>query len=142
MGASLLNAFVWSGDLDSRWDSYIMQVKLAPNAQLSGLHWWATDIGGYFTGQYLTQEFNELLLRWYQWGAFLPLFRTHGHREPSEEDSPCGGGGGPNELVRPRGQAQHRLSEERRSVRPSDLPVRSRVSLCSGRICTASRSPS
>ena len=98
VGAPLLNAFVWSGDTASTWDSFQVQVKMAPNVQLSGLHWWATDIGGYFGGQYSEGGFNELLVRWFQWGAFLPIFRVHGHREPSETGTECGGGGGPNEL--------------------------------------------
>ena len=99
VGSSLSNSFIWSGDVQSSWESLQVQVKVAPNVQLSGLHWWATDIGGYFGGHFADADFNELLVRWFQWGAFLPIFRTHGHREPSEENEPlCGGGGGPNEL--------------------------------------------
>ena len=64
IGSPLYNAFIWSGDLGSTWDSLIIQVKLAPNVALSGLHWWATDIGGYFGGQYQDANFNELLVRW------------------------------------------------------------------------------
>ena len=98
IGSVLFNAFVWSGDTDSSWPSFNVQVRLAPNVALSGLHWWATDIGGYNSGQYMSADFNELLVRWFQWGAFLPVFRVHGHRQPSEDNGPCGGGGGPNEL--------------------------------------------
>ena len=98
IGSSLFNAFVWSGDTESSWSQLNVQVRLAANVALSGLHWWATDIGGYFGGQYQSADFQELLVRWFQWGAFLPIFRTHGHREPSEDNGPCGGGGGPNEL--------------------------------------------
>ena len=98
VGSALFNAFVWSGDTSSTWDELNTQVRLAPNVALSGLHWWATDIGGYNSGQYQSADFNELLVRWFQWGAFLPIFRTHGHRQPSEDNGPCGGGGGPNEL--------------------------------------------
>jgi alpha-D-xyloside xylohydrolase len=98
IGSNLFNAFVWSGDLTSTWDNLLIQVKLAPNVQLSGLHWWATDIGGYSEGKWQDPDFGELLLRWFQWGAFLPLFRVHGHRSPDEEASLCGISGGPNEL--------------------------------------------
>ena len=98
VGSVLYNAFVWSGDTDSSWESFNVQVRLAANVALSGLHWWATDIGGYNGGQYQQADFQELLVRWFQWGAFLPIFRTHGHRQPSEDNGPCGGGGGPNEL--------------------------------------------
>ena len=98
IGSNLLNTLVWSGDVQSNWATLMVQVKMAPNVQLSGLHWWATDIGGYFNGRFADPDFNELLVRWFQWGAFLPIFRVHGHREPSEENEACGGGGGPNEL--------------------------------------------
>ena len=98
IGSTHYNALIWSGDIDSSWPSFNTQVRLAPNVALSGLHWWATDIGGYNSGQYLSADFNELLVRWFQWGAFLPVFRVHGHRQPSEDNGPCGGGGGPNEL--------------------------------------------
>jgi len=57
-----------------------------------------TTFSGYFGGDYSTAGFNELLVRWYQFGAFCPIFRTHGHRQPSEENEICGGGGGPNEV--------------------------------------------
>jgi len=98
IGTALNNALIWSGDVDSSWDSFQTQVRLATNVGLSGLYWHCTDIGGYVGGQYQDPDFNELLVRWYQFGAFQPVFRTHGHREPSEEDEECGGGGGPNEL--------------------------------------------
>jgi alpha-D-xyloside xylohydrolase len=98
IGSSKYNAVVWSGDLESTWDSFVTQVKLAPNVQLSGLHWWATDIAGYRDGYYEDSGFNELLVRWYQWGVFLPIFRTHGHRQPSADSNQCGPSGGPNEL--------------------------------------------
>ena len=93
VGSPLMNAFIWSGDTESSWASFNVQVRMAPNVALSGIHWWATDIGGYFNGEYATEDFNMLLVRWFQWGAFLPIFRVHGHREPSEENEACGGGG-------------------------------------------------
>jgi len=98
IGSQLYNGFLWSGDISSDWQSFGVQVRLAPNVALSGIHWWSTDIGGYFNGQYESDDFQEMLVRWFQWGAFMPIFRTHGHRQPSEENEICGGGGGPNEL--------------------------------------------
>jgi alpha-D-xyloside xylohydrolase len=67
IGSPLYNAFIWSGDLESTWDNLIIQVKLAPNVALSGLHWCATDIGGYSNGHWQEANFNELLVRWFQW---------------------------------------------------------------------------
>jgi len=60
---------------------------------LSGIPWWTTDIGGFHGGDPSSPAFQELIVRWFQYGAFCPLFRLHGNRIP-------GGGvmsGGPNE---------------------------------------------
>ena len=51
VGSPLTNTFVWSGDTHSTWEAFNTQVRLAPNVGISGIHWWATDIGGYYSGQ-------------------------------------------------------------------------------------------
>jgi alpha-D-xyloside xylohydrolase len=64
------------------------------NTGLSGIPWWTTDIGGFAGGDPSTAYFRELIVRWFQYGVFCPLFRLHGVREPSNGwDS-----GGPNEV--------------------------------------------
>jgi alpha-glucosidase/alpha-D-xyloside xylohydrolase len=68
-------AFLWSGDVDSRWETLKTHIPVAVNAGLSGIPYWGTDIGGFVP----TEEFTgELYLRWFQFGAFNPLFRSHG----------------------------------------------------------------
>lgn len=64
---------------------------------MSGLPWWTTDIGGFHGGDPADPEFRELIVRWLQYGAFCPLFRLHGNREPR---MPFGidQTGGPNEV--------------------------------------------
>ena len=42
--------------------------------------------------------FQELLVRWFQFGCFTPIFRVHGQRHPNEDPTNCGSGGGPNEV--------------------------------------------
>jgi alpha-glucosidase (family GH31 glycosyl hydrolase) len=68
-------SFLWSGDVYSTWETLKTQVPIALNTGLTGIPYWGTDIGGFVP----TPEFTaELYLRWFQFGAFCPLFRCHG----------------------------------------------------------------
>jgi alpha-glucosidase (family GH31 glycosyl hydrolase) len=68
-------SFLWSGDVYSTWETLKTHVPIALNTALSGIPYWGTDIGGFVP----TEEFTaELYLRWFQFGAFCPLFRCHG----------------------------------------------------------------
>ncbi len=68
-------AFLWSGDVQSRWETLRTHVPVGVNAGLSGIPYWGTDIGGFIpTAEYT----GELHVRWFQFGAFCPLFRAHG----------------------------------------------------------------
>jgi alpha-glucosidase/alpha-D-xyloside xylohydrolase len=68
-------AFLWSGDVYSRWETLATHVPNAVNTGLSGIPYWGTDIGGFVP----TADFTgELYVRWFQFGAFNPLFRSHG----------------------------------------------------------------
>ncbi len=49
---------------------------------MSGIPWWTTDIGGFMEGDVRTDYFKELIVRWFQYGVFCPLFRLHGVRLP------------------------------------------------------------
>ena len=53
---------------------------------MSGLPYWTTDIGGFFRpdDQYTSPAFHELLVRWFQYGSFCPLFRVHGYKSNAE----------------------------------------------------------
>ncbi|WP_217606328.1 TIM-barrel domain-containing protein [Chitinophaga sp. GbtcB8] len=80
-------AATWSGDIASRFDELARQIPAGINFSLSGLPYWTTDIGGFYVedkydspapkGAAL-QEWRELNTRWFQYGAFCPLFRSHG----------------------------------------------------------------
>ncbi|MCA9236201.1 MAG: hypothetical protein KDA44_12070 [Planctomycetales bacterium] len=99
-GSQRFGAALWSGDIHSTWDDLRQQVRAGLNAALSGIPWWTTDIGGFFGGQVESPEFRELLIRWFQYGAFCPLFRLHGWRNSSLADPASSDPtrGGPNEL--------------------------------------------
>ena len=98
IGSHTMNVAVWSGDIDSSWEELLKQIKVAQNVALSGIYWWTTDIGGYRYAGLDDNQFQELLLRWFQFGAFCPLFRLHGERHPLLPDNECGPSGGPNEV--------------------------------------------
>jgi alpha-D-xyloside xylohydrolase len=78
-------ASLWSGDVAARWTDLRNQIPAGMNLCLSGIPFWTTDIGGFAVeprferaqGEDLA-EFRELMTRWFQFGAFCPLFRVHG----------------------------------------------------------------
>jgi alpha-glucosidase len=74
-GVQRFGGFLWSGDVQSRWETLRTHVAVGINAGLTGLPYWGTDIGGFVpTAEYT----GELYARWFQFGAFCPLFRSHG----------------------------------------------------------------
>ena len=74
-GMQRYGSFLWSGDVYSTWETLKTQISVALNTALSGIPYWGTDIGGFVP----TPEFTaELYVRWFQFGAFCPLFRCHG----------------------------------------------------------------
>ena len=74
-GMQRFAAFLWSGDVYSTWETLKTHVPVAVNAGLTGIPYWGTDIGGFVP----TKEYTgELHVRWFQFGAFCPLFRAHG----------------------------------------------------------------
>ncbi|MBN2613341.1 MAG: DUF4968 domain-containing protein [Bacteroidales bacterium] len=75
---------VWTGDIAGTWEVFKTQITCGQNFSLSGLPYWTTDIGGFFINgtdwPKLNQDpgYRELYTRWYQYGAFCPILRTHG----------------------------------------------------------------
>ena len=87
MGQQRNGAVVWSGDVYSSWWALRHQVPAGLNFALSGFPYWTTDIGGYhqtFAGEADQPAYQELYARWFEYGAFCPIFRTHGHRDHNE----------------------------------------------------------
>jgi len=74
-GMQRFAAFLWSGDVQSTWETLKTHVPVAINTGISGIPYWGSDIGGFVP----TQEYTgELFARWFQFAAFNPLFRSHG----------------------------------------------------------------
>lgn len=79
-GFQTTGATLWSSDIPSSFESLRVQVRAGLSTMMSGLPWWTTDIGGFSGGDITSPEWRELAVRWYQYGAFCPVFRTHGDR--------------------------------------------------------------
>ncbi|MGO9309617.1 MAG: TIM-barrel domain-containing protein [Spirochaetia bacterium] len=100
-GSQRYGALVWSGDIDCTFDALRRQLAAGLNMGIAGIPWWTTDIGGFEGGDPDDPAYRELLIRWFQWGAFCPVFRLNGHRiqkpRPTTlEDQHLSGG--PNEV--------------------------------------------
>jgi alpha-D-xyloside xylohydrolase len=96
-GQQKYSAAVWSGDIPATWDSLRRQVRAGLSIAIAGIPWWTTDIGGFHGGDARDEEYRELMVRWFQYGAFCPLFRLHGNREPRMSTG-WDMTGGPNEV--------------------------------------------
>jgi alpha-D-xyloside xylohydrolase len=84
-GSQRYAAAIWSGDIGSTWRDMKTQITAGINFSLSGLPYWTMDIGGFVVPEKFEKpdsenlaEWRELNTRWYQFGAFVPLFRSHG----------------------------------------------------------------
>jgi alpha-D-xyloside xylohydrolase len=102
-GSQRYGALIWSGDIDSSFESLRIQLAAGLNMGLAGIPWWTTDIGGFHGGVNSDPSFRECLIRWFQFATFSPVLRMHGDREPHTKPlSMTGGGkcasGAPNEL--------------------------------------------
>jgi alpha-D-xyloside xylohydrolase len=87
LGSQRYSVINWSGDIGGTWDAYKRQIVAGLNYCMSGLPYWTTDIGGFFRpgiSQYTDEKYQELLIRWFQWGAFNPIFRVHGYQSETE----------------------------------------------------------
>jgi alpha-D-xyloside xylohydrolase len=96
-GSQRYGSAVWSGDISATWESLRAQVRAGLNLAIAGIPWWTTDIGGFHGGDPESPEYRELMMRWFQYGVFCPLFRLHGFRDPRPGFGPDMTGG-PNEV--------------------------------------------
>ncbi len=77
-GQQRYSAVTWSGDIFHDWGTLREQIPAGLNFSISGVPYWTTDIGGFFSGNPETESYREIFIRWFQWGAFCPIFRVHG----------------------------------------------------------------
>ena len=106
-GGARFGAVLWSSDIQSSFEQLASMVPQGVHASLSGVPWWTTDVGGYgcnFKPPSNSSYMRELIVRWYQFGLFCPVFRTHGCRDGGEQEPnvpPCvniSGSCSPNEV--------------------------------------------
>ena len=90
-GVQRSSSALWSGDVAARWDDLRDQISAGVNLSMSGVPNWTHDIGGFAVEDRYTNaepaaqpEWRELNLRWFQFGAFSPLFRSHGEKPRRE----------------------------------------------------------
>jgi len=90
IGQQRYAANTWSGDVTSSWKSFRQQIAGGLNFTMSGLPYWNADIGGFFAGSWgkdggtKSKAFQELYLRWLEFGTFTPMMRSHGTGLPRE----------------------------------------------------------
>jgi len=92
-GSQRYGALVWSGDVPSTFVQLKNQYTAGLHMGMAGIPWWTADIGGFHGGNIHDPEFHELLIRWFQYAAFLPVMRLHGDRDPHDK-KPLGTHGG------------------------------------------------
>jgi len=85
-GAQRNGITAWSGDVESNWLSFARQIPGGLNFELSGLPYWTTDIGGFIIGNPDDPAYRELFVRWFEYGAFCPIFRLHGTRTTNQNE--------------------------------------------------------
>lgn len=81
-GSQKYGVLTWSGDISSTFRAMREQLQAGLNMGMAGIPWWTSDIGGFIGGDIKDPGFQELLVRWFAWGAFCPVFRMHGERSP------------------------------------------------------------
>jgi alpha-D-xyloside xylohydrolase len=79
-------AATWSGDVDPNWETFRRQIPAGLNYSVSGLPYWTTDIGGFVGANPDDPAYRELYIRWFQFGAFCPIFRAHGTRTTNQNE--------------------------------------------------------
>ena len=85
-GQQRYGAALWSGDTSSSWDSLRRQISMSINYQLSGIPYWSMDTGGFFRpkNQCSSPGYPHLLIRWFEFAVFTPIFRVHGGHSETE----------------------------------------------------------
>jgi len=86
-GQQRFGAITWSGDIVASWEVLRNQISAGLNFSLSGLPYWTTDIGAFIPNNPLgcrDEAYREIYVRWFQFGTFCPIFRSHGTGTPRE----------------------------------------------------------
>ena len=96
VGSQKYGALLWSGDVNSTFESLKDQVIAGIEMGIAGIPWWNSDVGGFMTQDCFSDFFKELLVRWFEYAVFTPVLRMHGDRGPHDipplSDLDYGGG--------------------------------------------------
>jgi alpha-D-xyloside xylohydrolase len=104
LGSQRNGTMVWSSDISPTWDAYKRQIPTGLNFNATGMAYWTNDVGGwqYLPGEHHPKnpplldpsdarenvgaydDYPELFTRWFEYGTFLPIMRTHGSRKYNE----------------------------------------------------------
>lgn len=79
-------AALWSGDVNPNWETFRRQIPAGLNLSVSGIPYWTTDIGGFVSANPDDPAYRELYVRWFEFGAFCPIFRAHGTRATNQNE--------------------------------------------------------
>lgn len=93
-GSAKYGALVWSGDIMPTFESLGNQVRAGLSMAIAGIPWWTTDIGGFDAGDPSNVDYQELVMRWFEYATFCPVLRLHGYRMPYLPADPLAKGGG------------------------------------------------
>ena len=104
-GSQRFGSAVWNGDIPSNWRALRQSVISGLSMAVCGIPWWNSDIGGFGGGDTQSENFRELIVRWFQFGLFCPVMRLHGARlripdAPVRNPGIIEPTGGPNEIWR------------------------------------------
>ena len=81
-GSQKYGNVIWSGDVPSTFASLRDQLAAGINMGLAGIAWWTTDIGGFMTKDCSDPDFQQLLIRWFEFAVYTAVLRMHGERGP------------------------------------------------------------
>lgn len=123
-GSQKYGNVVWSGDVPSTFESLRDQLQCGINMGLAGIPWWTTDIGGFMTADWQDPDFQQLLIRWFEFAVYTSVLRLHGERGPIDieplDDRDWGGGylhtGHANEMWS-YGEANYRIMRDQLEIR-------------------------
>jgi alpha-D-xyloside xylohydrolase len=86
LGFQRFAAVTWSGDVHGNWQAFSQQIPAGLNLSVGGMPYWTTDTGGFFrpADQFNSEDYNRLLVRWFEYSTFCPILRIHGFKTETE----------------------------------------------------------
>ncbi|MGB8030493.1 MAG: glycoside hydrolase family 31 protein [Terracidiphilus sp.] len=86
LGFQRYAAVTWSGDVHGNWQAFSQQIPAGLNLSVGGMPYWTTDTGGFFRpeDEYSSEDYNRLLVRWFEYSTFCPILRIHGYKTETE----------------------------------------------------------